>query len=121
MDPLVTVLIFVLAGVMMYYIAIAFSEWVVGRKISARFLLKNFGQKMWMTTGLGLFFAAIYLLVIFGGSYLFDEKSRLSLLLLMYKQPVDFIYLGLLTFACASLLIYFARMVIIHLYNTRNF
>lgn len=87
---------------------------------SIRLLFKDFSQKMWMTVGLGVLFFGIYALLVFIGSLVINSKTRLEFFFLLYKHPIDFIYLGLLAFACTSLCIYIARMVIKYLYNTRN-
>lgn len=89
-------------------------------KESIRALFKDFRQKMWMTVGLGLLFFCVYILLVYIGSFVITSKTRLDFFFLLYRHPIDFIYLGLLAFACTSLCIYIARMVIKYLYNTRN-
>lgn len=74
---------------------------------------------MWMTVGLGIIFFGLYFLVIFFGATLNDSKMRLSIFFLLYKNPVRFVYLGLLTFALASTSIYLARVLIKYLYNKK--
>lgn len=87
--------------------------------ISIRGLFKGFRQKMWMTVGIGSIFALLYLGIVLLGSYLIDPKTRLNVFYLLYKHPIDFIYLGLLVFASITLCIYFTRMLIIYLCNKR--
>ena len=76
-----------------------------------------FRKKMWMTAGLGLFFGGLYLTLILLGSHIIDPELRLDIFHLLYKHPVEFIYLGLLVFACTTITIYLIRMIIIFLYS----
>ncbi len=79
----------------------------------------NFGQKMWMTFGLGLFFFGLYFALVFVMAHSFDLDTRLNIFFLAYQSPTLFIYAGLTIFACGSLSIYGVRLIIKHLYNSR--
>lgn len=100
--------------------AMYFMQIILKKGFSIRSLFKDFGQKMWMTIGLGGLFFALYSGLIFYGSHILDSQMRRKIFFLAYKHPSDFIYLGLLLFACVSLCIYLARIIIKYLYNSRS-
>lgn len=109
-------LMVILSGLLIY--PIAFKKGHL-KKFSIATVFKDFGKKMWMTVGLGIIFFGLYALIIFFGAALNDSKMRLSIFFLLYKNPVRFVYLGLLTFALASTGIYLARVLIKYLYNKK--
>lgn len=84
--------------------------------LSFRFLFKDFRQKMWMTIGLGVIFFGFYLVIVIVSSRLSHSGAWVDLFFLVYKDPLEFIYWGLFTFAGISLLIYLARMVVKYLF-----
>lgn len=84
---------------------------------SIRNLFKDFKQKMWMTVGIGIVFASLFLAVVLGGTYFINSNTRTQIFTLLYKHPRDFIYIGLLLFAVVTLGIYVVRRVIIYLYT----
>lgn len=115
-----TVLIVLLSGLVLFYLALYLSEKGMRQKVRVHSIFKGFRQKIWMTTGLGVVFSSLYFLAILMGSYFDDQTSRLEFFFLVYNRPVVFIYLGLLAFAFISITIYLVRLVIKHLYNTRS-
>lgn len=118
LNILLIILMVILGVLLMFPIVNAFSKYGV-KKFPFRSVFKDFGKKMWMTGGLGVLFFGFYLLIVFLGSSVKDPQKRLNLFFLVYKNPVPFVYLGLLTFACASASIYLARMLIKYLYNKK--
>ena len=117
---IVIVFVILLIGLILFYIAMAFSELITHKSISARSLLKDFGQKMWMTIGLGIFFFGLYLLIVSLSSRMLNSEVRLNFFFYVYKHPTDFIYLGLLAFATLSTVIYICRLAIKYFYNNRS-
>jgi hypothetical protein len=90
------------------------------RKISLKSLSRDFGQKMWITLGLGSFFFSLYFVTVFICSEILTPEIGASLFFSAYKNPVEYIYMALFLFAFFSLLIYLLRMCIKHLYLTRS-
>lgn len=86
---------------------------------SLRPLFKGFGQKMWMTIGLGIMFFGLYYLVITLASRFFDSNQKLNLLMLARQHPAEFIYMGLGIFSCVTISIYIVRIMIKNIYNMR--
>lgn len=109
-----------LVGIAIFYVAIYSAQLLMKREVSVKSILKDFRQKIWMTLGLGFSFFGLYLLIIYFGSFFNDSDARLNFFVLVYKHPIAFIYLGLLTFACVSIGIYLVRMVIKYFYNKRR-
>lgn len=97
-----------------------FLQIIKGKKYRIRPLFRDFKEKMWMTVGLGCLFFGLYLFLVLSGSALINSEIGLSLFTLSYKNPIEFIYLGLFTFAALSLSIYLVRMMIKYLYITRS-
>lgn len=91
----------------------------LGRGWSTQMLFKDFKRKMWMTVSLGFVFLSVYFLIVALGAY-FVPRWRTDLFFLVYQNPVPFIYGGLWIFACLSLSIYLARMVVKYFYTTRG-
>lgn len=109
-----------LGGFLLFLIALNLTEHTMKKKIQLRSIFRGFGQKMWMTVGLGTLFFGLYFVIVLVGSFINDPEVRLNLFFLIYKHPIPFIYLGLLLFASISTGIYFVRMLIKHIYNTRR-
>lgn len=107
-------------GLIFLYLALKFTERLTKKKVVVHVIFRGFGQKMWMTVGLGLIFFSLYLLMAVFISYFDDPQHRLNFFFLVYEHPILFIYLGLFTFALTSTGIYAVRVVIKHLYNTRK-
>lgn len=110
-----------LSGLVLFYAAIFIVEKGMKKKVLIHSIFKEFGQKMWMTTGLGVVFCCLYLITAILGSFFNDPKSRLDLFFLVYEHPVVFVYIGLFIFACFSIGVYLVRIFIKHLYNTRKY
>lgn len=113
-------LLILVLGLLLFYIAVHFTELLMRKKVTFHVLFKDFGQKMWMTIGLGLIFFTFYLLFVFLGTFTNNSDIRLNFFFLLYEHPTAFIYLGLLLFACISTSVYLARMVIKYLYNKKG-
>ena len=114
------VFIVLLIGLILFFLALKLTEKGMKKKVTVQIIFKEFGQKMWMTIGLGCVFFCLFLLIVWAGSYFNDSQFRLNFFFLVYEHPVAFIYLGLLTFALISTGIYLVRLVIKHLYNTKS-
>lgn len=113
------ILFSLLIGIALLSFSLRMAESLLKRKFSISVVFKNFREKIWMTFGLGIVFFGLYLLTIFGLWSLQSASSNQSLFILLYKHPVELIYLGLLCFAFITMGIYLARMVIKYLYNKR--
>ena len=83
-------------------------------------LFFGFKAKMWMTFGLGLYFFALYIFVIWLASQFIDIKTGVDLLFIVYENPLVFIQIALLLVSCFPLFIYFIRMIIKYLFITRS-
>lgn len=81
-------------------------------------LLRAFDEKMWMTFGLGVFFACLYLLINFIGSWVIEPKLFLEGWKAGLEHPSRWLYWGALVVVCNSLLIYTIRLVVMHVYNS---
>ena len=104
-------------GLLLFYIALFCAEKLMHKKISVASIFKDFKQKMWMTIGLGIVFFGLYVLIVYIGSYI---ATNFNLFKLIHKNPVTFIYLGLLTFALVTTCIYLTRLIIKFLYNSKR-
>lgn len=113
------VLLILFSGILMLLVALRTAQFFTGREISIRSLFLNFRQKMWMTIGLGVLFFGFYSLLIYAFSFMDNPTVRLNFFFAAYKNPIIFIYLGLLTFASISVSIYLARMAIKYFCNRR--
>lgn len=113
-------IVILLIGLSLFLIALYATQLITKKQISVQTIFKDFRQKMWMTIGLGILFFGFYLLIILLGSSLISAETRRNIFFLAYKHPSVFIYIGLLIFAAISIGIYLVRIVIKHLYNTRN-
>jgi hypothetical protein len=116
---ILTITCFLIIGWIGFYIAMYFAQIILKRKFTIRTVFNNFGQKMWMTAGLGIIFSSLYLFIVFFGAQI-DPQKKLALFFKAYENPIHYIYLGLLIFACLTLTTYIARVIIIFLYNTRK-
>lgn len=121
LNVFILILIMLAVGAFLFYLALLLTEYGTKRKANFEAIVRGFGQKMWMTAGLGLVFFGCYLVLALASSSLKDTQIRLNLFLLMYQSPATFVYLGLLIFACLSTSIYLVRLVIKYLYNTRRY
>lgn len=114
-----------IVGIGLFVIGLSHYTWkkfllVYQRPWSLKNLAKGFKAKMWMTCGLGIIFFSFYgLLVIISAHYIKVETAQF-LFAQAYQSPSVFIYAGMLTFACFSLMIYLVRMFIKYLFLTRG-
>jgi hypothetical protein len=116
-NPLVYGLL--LLGLLLVCLLAVYAFKRLSRGWSLKLLFKDFNRKMWMTICLGSLFFGIYLLIVSLGIYFVHEWGT-DLFFIMYHHPIPFIYGALCLFACASLSIYLARMLIKYLYLTRG-
>ncbi len=117
MNPFIYIL---LAGGLILVMGMAYYAYRrLSKNWSFHHLFKDFNRKIWMTISLGGLFLFLYLLLI-GFSLYLVKQAKIDLFSLFYHYPVDFIYGGLALFACISLSIYLARMVIKYVYLTRG-
>ncbi len=118
---IVVITAFILAiGFALFRLAMLFAKRTMRKKVSVRSLFKDFHQKMYMTAGLGGFFFSLYFFLVWIAALWIDPKTRLEYFSLVLQHPVEFIYLGLTTFATLSITIYMIRMVIKYRYNSKN-
>lgn len=110
-----------LVGLILFYMALLIARWGMKRPIHLSIIFRGFGQKMWMTTGLGMVFFSVYLAIAMMASHFQDTQMRLDLFLLAYEHPIVLLYLGLLAFACISTSIYLVRLLIKYFYNSRRY
>ena len=122
MEPILIFLIlgfiFIFALLFLIYIFIRFNR-RLGKGRSVKILLKDFNRKIWMTTCLGISFFGFYFLMVMVGAPIIRSLSN-DLFVIVYRNPIKFVYLGLCLFAILSLTIYFVRMIIKYLYLTRG-
>lgn len=117
---IVVITLFVLAiGFTLFQLALLFAKRTMRKKVSVRSLFRDFHQKMYMTAGLGIFFFSLYFFLVWMASLWIDPKKRLEYFTLVMQHPVEFIYLGLATFATLSVAIYMIRVVIKYRYNNK--
>ncbi len=109
-----------LIGFILFLFVMYLAELITKRTYNIRSLFKDFNQKMWMTVGLGITFLGLYFAIIYLASFVKDPQIRLDFFFQLYKHPVLFIYLGLLTCVTVSILIVLTRMVIKFYYNTKR-
>src|SRR5690349_10326793 len=112
--------IILLAGGAIFYLALLTARYKMKKQIHPSNMLHGFGQKMWMTAGLGGVFFSGYLAIAAIAFYFQDPQARSRLFTFAYQHPAALIYLGLFAFACFSTTVYLVRLVIKYLYNTRR-
>lgn len=116
---LIVFFLILLLGFLLFYLALHLTKLILKKPISARVVFKDFGQKMWMTVGMGIYFCVLYALITYVISLVTNFFGPQNLFQLLYKNPIAFIYLGLFVFVLATTSIYLVRMVIKFLYNVR--
>lgn len=107
-------------GLLGLRIVMQLTHYLTKRPVPIEKLVVGLRPKLWMTAGLGIFFAAFYLSTIFLISKFLDEELRRDLFTLAYKHPAAFIYGGLALFASISLGILVVRSIIKRIYNTKR-
>lgn len=80
-------------------------------------LVLYFRQKLWMTVGLGLFFGALYLVVVTLAHYYLTADVFVLFLDFGRKHPATVLYGGLCVVAINSALIYLVRLGVKSLYH----
>lgn len=106
-------------GCLLFYCALWLYKRLSRRNIDIDRIFKGFRQKMWMTVGLGLVFFGAYLLLVWILGTIKNPEIHWPLFSLLYRYPMEFVYLGLLFFAVVTMSIYLVRMVIKYLYNKK--
>lgn len=122
MNDLQIFLIFLLilaGGLLLFFGAIHLTKRHLNDRVSVRSVFKDFGQKMWLTTGLGIYFCVLYFFVVYAVSSMTTFIGSHTLFQLLYQHPIAFSYLGLFIFVLVTAITYLARMVIKYLYNRR--
>lgn len=110
----------IVIGLLGLILVIQMTHYITKRPISFQKLFDGLHSKLWMTAGLGFFFACLYPLIVFLISWALDENTRQSLFNMAYHHPVYFIYAGLATFAFISIGILGVRSVIKRVYNSKR-
>ncbi len=110
----------IIIGLILLYAFTQITELITHKKVRLRSLFINFKQKMWMTAGLGIFFAGLYGFLLYYGSIKLDGKAKQALFHNVYQNPVHYIYLGLFIFVSISIIIYILRLIIIYFYNSKK-
>jgi len=121
MDTAYTCLIVIsvlMIGLCLFALALYTTEKIMKKKYSIDSIFHDFDKKIWMVAGIGPLFFGLYFLLVYLATFT-ESTTRLNFLLLIYRQPVEFVYLGLFIFACTTLSIYGARLLIKYVYNSR--
>lgn len=113
------IVFFLILGLCLFALSLYLAEKILKRKISPASVFHDFDKKMWMVAGLGPFFLGLYILIIYLATFT-EDATRLDFFFLIYKHPVKFIYLGLFIFACTTIGIYCARLIIKYVYNSKQ-
>lgn len=111
--------VFLFVGWLGLLVALKFAPYFINNPVSVRRIFVGLKPKLWMTAGLGLFFAGFYVSIILCAARLLDSETRQSLFLLALHHPTYFIYAGLALFASISLSTLAIRKVIKCLYNAK--
>jgi hypothetical protein len=112
------VISFLMIGLCLFALALCITEKIMKKKVPLNSIFHDFGKKMWMAAGIGPLFFGLYFLVIYLATFT-ETTTRLDFFFLLYKYPVEFIYLGLFIFACTTVGIYCARIIIKYVYNSK--
>lgn len=120
-SALMTAALVLLIGWVLCIIALCMVRWIRKKEISLAIVFKDFGQKLWMTAGLGVAFFGLYFFTVYASSHFTDAEHRLALFFLVRAHPVFFVYFGLGLFILLSAAIYLVRLLIIYLCNKNRF
>ncbi len=108
-----------MVGLCLFALALCTTEKIMKRKFSINSIFHDFDKKIWMVAGIGPMFFGLYFLLIYLATFT-ESTTRLNFFFLLYKQPVKFIYMGLFIFACATISLYGARLLIKYVYNSKQ-
>jgi hypothetical protein len=118
LQVIMIVCLFLLIGCLCLSIALCLARYFMQRRISIGSLFVGLKPKLWMTAGLGAFFAIFYTGIILGVSHWFDPETRLAIFQMAYRNPMYFVYGGLAIFVLFSLAVLAVRRLIKRLYNS---
>lgn len=110
---------FLMIGLCLFALALCIAEKILKKNFSINSILHDYEKKMWMIAGLGPLFFGLYFLIIYLVSFT-QTETRLDFLFLLYEHPIEFIYFGLFFFACTTIGIYCARLIIKYIYNSKH-
>lgn len=111
--------LFLLVGWLGLLVALKLAPYLTSRPVSVERIFVGLKPKLWMTAGLGLFFAGFYVAIILLAARLLDAERRQNLFQLALRHPTYFIYAGLTLFASISLTTLAVRKIIKRLYNAK--
>lgn len=106
-------------GLCLFALSLCAAEKLMKKKFSLNSIFHDFDKKLWMIAGLGPLFLGLYFLIIYLATFT-ETTTRLDFFFLLYKHPVEFIYLGLFIFASTTIGIYCARLLIKYVYNSKQ-
>lgn len=109
---------FLLVGLCLFALALRITEKIMKKRYSIKSIFHEFEKKIWMVAGIGPLFFGLYFLMVYLATFT-ETATRLDFFFLLYKHPVEFIYLGLFIFACTTLSIYCVRLIIKYVYNSK--
>lgn len=110
----------VLVGLLGLQLVMQITYYLTKRPVSISRLFEGLKPKLYMTAGIGVFFACLYLGVVSLAAWLLDGDIRQHLFNMAYHHPTYFIYGGLALFAFISLGILVVRSVIKRVYNSKR-
>lgn len=110
----------ILIALMGLKIAIQVTQYITKKPVSFDRVFAGLRPKLWMTAGLGAFFACFYLGAVLLTANFLDADVRHQLFDMAYRHPTYFIYGGLAVFASISLGILVVRSIIKRVYNSKR-
>ncbi|MBA3604257.1 MAG: hypothetical protein H0W50_11630 [Parachlamydiaceae bacterium] len=117
---IIIVIIILIAGAIGLMFALQSAQYFMGRPISIRKIFDGLKAKIWMTAGVGIFFFIFYATIVLIGTNYINSEIRIKIFYLMRKDPILFVYLGLVLFVTTSLSILVVRSIIKRIYNSRG-
>lgn len=120
LEPILLLALFACLGWQGLRCGLLLAQYFTGRPIFLQSIFVGLRPKLWMSAGLGAFFFALYVAILFAASHLLDASSRQTLLHIAHTHPVYCLYGGLLLFVAISLLIVGVRSIIKRIYNAKK-
>jgi hypothetical protein len=110
----------IVIGLLGLKLMIQITHFLTKRPVSFSKLTQELRAKLWMTACLGLFFACLYIFVVYLASWALEGEIRQDLFNAVYHHPTTFIYGGLALFSSISLGILVVRSLIKRVYNSKR-
>jgi len=96
------------------------AQYFRGRPLSYRTIFAGLKQKLVMTASLGLFFIALYMLVVTCAAYFLGANEKHKLFEYAREHSIACIYGGLALFVTISIVILGIRKIIKNIYNAQS-